>query len=413
MITGIGVRYISFLIILAVVANISWATSQKKVAPPANAPATVRIADAMRKKIESKQKFAVGEPQTVISRERMKEVDIQGVDGSIYALNDKGQWKWFCTNLVRIVYGIGPRDNPFDSIVVKSELAGLPDAYTNTGFGFSVDHRWGDGPTLANVYRNPENGHILGFFHTEWTLQTGGGTYFRLGLSISKDGGKSFNWCGYIVEPELSYHTWFNHWRGSKDIGGHHPFANIGLANYVIKDGYFYLYYADARDKPDTFIQGTAVARAKVEDVLADAEDLRTASWNKYYNGEWNERGLGGRFTSLNIEPKGFLHGDAAYNSYLDKFVMVTRYGKKPDGAPTNTGSVLISFSKDGINWSDWQIVHEDNRLHDYPSIISMGDDNEVLGKSFWVYYKYCFDDVLPKWNWYKNRWDRVLVTME
>jgi hypothetical protein len=70
-------------------------------------------------------------------------------------------------------------------------------------------------------------------------------------------------------------------------------------------------------------------------------------------------------------------------------------------------------WNESGINWSEWQIVHEDNHLHDYPSIVSTGDDNEVLGKSFWVYYKYCFDDILPKWNWYKNRWDRVLVTVE
>jgi len=363
----------------------------------------------------SKQKFSVGEPQTVISYKRMKEVDIRGIDGSIYALNDKGQWKWFCTNLVRIVYSIGSRDNPLDNIVVKSELVGLPAAYTNTRFGFSVDHRWGDGPTLANIYLNPENGHIIGFFHLEWTLKTKGGTYFRLGLSISKDGGKSFNWCGYIIEPELSYETWFNHWRGRTHIGGHNVFSNIGLANYIIKDNYFYLYYTDTRNKPDTFIQGTAVARAKVKDVLAAAENLRTTPWDKYYNGGWNESGMSGKFASLNIKPRGYLHGDAAYNSYLDKYVLVTQYGKHagPDGTPWESGTVLISFSKDGINWSDWQIIHKDNHLHDYPSIISMGDNNEVIGKSFWVYYKYCFDHVLPKWDWYTNRWDRVLVTMD
>ena len=359
----------------------------------------------------SEPKFSVGEPETIFSREHMVGVDVQGIDGSLYALNDHGQWKWFGTNLVKAVYSIGPRDNPFDSVVAKSELQGLPNAYTNTKFGFAEDHLWGDGPTIANVYLNPDNGHILGFFHTEWTVETKGGIYFRLGLSISKDGGKSFHWCGAIIEPELTYDTWYNQCSGRRDeISG---FSNIGLANYVIKDGYFYIYYADTRYEPNAYIQGTAVARARVEDVLAAAEKLEIAPWNKYYQGEWQEPGLNGKFTALNLEPKGFLHGDAAYNSYLDKFVLITRYGKKPDRAPTNTGAVLISFSKDGIEWSDWQVVHEDNHLHDYPSIISMGDNNEILGKSFWVYYKYCYDDILPDWNWYKNRWDRVLVTME
>ncbi|MHC5054797.1 MAG: hypothetical protein ACYTKD_08775 [Planctomycetota bacterium] len=131
--------------------------------------------------------FSVGEPETAISHERMKEVDIRGIDGSLYALNAKGQWKWFGTNLVRIVYAEGPRDNPFESVVAKSELAGLPDAYTDTRYGFAEDHRWGDGPTLANVYFDPDSGHILGFMHTEWTLESKDGTYFRLGMAISKD----------------------------------------------------------------------------------------------------------------------------------------------------------------------------------------------------------------------------------
>ena len=93
----------------------------------------------------------------------------------------------------------------------------------------------------------------------------------------------------------------------------------------------------------------------------------------------------------------------------------MTRYGKHtgPDGRRLDRGSVLIAFSDDGLTWSDWQTVHEDTHLHDYPSIVSMGDDNEVIGKSFWVYYKYCFNDVLPEWDWYTNRWDRVLVTMD
>jgi len=74
-------------------------------------------------------------------------------------------------------------------------------------------------------------------------------------------------------------------------------------------------------------------------------------------------------------------------DGYLNALVLVTRYGKQPDGAKSNKGEVLIAFSRDGINWSEWQVVHSDKHLHDYPSIVSTGDDNEVLGKSFWVYY--------------------------
>jgi len=357
-------------------------------------------------------RFSVGKPETVISHERMKEVDIRGVDGGIYALNDKGTWKWFCTNLVKIMSTIGPREDPFETIVAKSELAELPDAYTDTRFGFAVDHRWGDGPTLANVYLDRDSGHILAFIHTEWTLKTKGGVYFRFGLAISRDGGKTFQWCGHILTTHLSYKTWEEHWVRGKSVGPD-AYPNVGLANYVVRDGYFYLYYTDTVDSPDTFVQGVAVARAKVDEVMAAAESLKTTPWKKYYQGKWNEPGIEGRFTPLNIEPRGFLHGDAAYNSYLDAFVLVARYGKQPDGAKSNQGQVLIAFSRDGINWSEWRVVHSDERLHDYPSIVSTGDDNEVLGKCFWIYYKYCFNDVLPEWDWYTNRWERVLVTID
>jgi len=358
-------------------------------------------------------RFSVGEPQTIISHERMKELDIRGIDGSLFALADGGRWKWFGTNLVKIVCTSGPPEDPFETLLARSELEGLPDAYTNTKFGFAEDHLWGDGPTVANVCLDRGRGHILAFMHTEWTLETRDGTYFRLGIAISKDGGRSFQWCGHIIEPELSYGTWLNHWRGGS-VGGHHAYGNIGLANYAIRDGYFYLYYTDTRDRPDTFSQGMAVARAKVADVLEAADRLDVAPWHKYCDGEWSESGRGGRFTSLNLEPRGYLHGDAAYSSYLDAFVLVTRHGKHtgPTGERLKAGSVLIAFSKDGLHWSDWQTVHTDSHLHDYPSIVSMGDDNEVVGRSFWVYYKYCFNDVLPDWDWYTNRWDRVLVTM-
>lgn len=293
----------------------------------------------------SKQEFTVGEPATVISHERMKKAGIRGIDAGIYGIADKedGQCKWFFTNRFRFVYTIGPPSSPFDNVVVNGgDIEGLPEPYTDTRLGFSSDHRWGNASWIANVYRNPENGHILGFVHLEYHPGKRGGVYFRFGLAISKDGGKSFKWCGYILEPDLTYETWFNRWHG-KNLKGHHAFANMGLANYVIKDGYFLLYYADTRESRDTFSNGVAVARARVADVLSAAENRRTTPWNKYFNGAWDEPGMSGKFTSLNIAPLGFLHGDAAYNSYLKRFVMVTRTGKvEPKGGPGMASNGVI-----------------------------------------------------------------------
>ena len=362
----------------------------------------------------SEQKFSIGEPQTIITQQKMKAVDIKGIDASVYAINEKDRSKWFCTNRWQQVYSIGPRENPFDNVIETSgHIKDLPVPYTDTRLGFSSDHLWGNTSWIANVYLNPENCHILVFVHLEYHPETRGGVYFRMGLAISKDGGKTFQWCGYILEPDLSYETWHNDWY-PENLGGHHPHANMGLANYVIKDDYFYLYYTDTKESQDTFMNGMAVARAKIEVVLMAAENHQVTHWNKYHNEKWNEIGMGGEFTPLNIKPLGFLHGDAAYNSYLNQYVIVTRTGKVREiGGPADTSAIVISFSEDGIIWSEWETIHTDNRLHDYPSIISEGDDNEVTEQSFWVYYKYFYDSVLPEIAWHTNRWDRVLITLE
>ncbi|MCX6996394.1 MAG: hypothetical protein NTV49_04755 [Kiritimatiellaeota bacterium] len=370
----------------------------------------------------AEDKFSVSAPQTVLSNERLKETNIGGIDASLYALNDNGQWKWFCTSRWKFVYSLGTRNSPLDNVVLNAGLIeGLPEPYSDTKLGFASDHRWGNISWIANVYRHPENGHILGFVHVEYAPPTRSGVYFRLGLAISKDGGRSFQWCGFIIEPELSYATWSQHWYPDKLFAGF-IYPNTGLANYVVKDGWFHLYYTDTKDKPDALMNGTAVVRARVADVLAAAEKLQASPWKKYFDGAWNESGRGGRFTPLNIAPLGFLHGDAAYNSYLDKYVLVTRkyfyvdgHGKVfgSDWKHVKTDAILLSFSKDGIHWSEWRVVHEDAHPHDYPSIISLGADNEMTGKSFWVYYKYFYDSTLPDIAWGRHRWDRVLVTLE
>jgi len=367
-------------------------------------------------------RFSVSAPETVITRQQLKAAGVGGIDASLYALNDHGDWKWFCTSGWRHTASIGPREHPFQHVIARSgEIAGLPDAYADRTMGFARDQRWGNISWIANVYRHPDTGRILAFVHTENVSTNRGGVYFRLGLAVSRDGGQTFEWCGFIVAPELSYATWFRHWR-PQDFRAGFIYPNTGLANYILKDGYFYLYYTDTQERPDALVHGVAVARAKVAEVLAAAENRQAAPWKKYYNGRWDEDGLGGRFTPLNIEPLGFLHGDAAYNSYLRQYVLVTRSYFYADGQgkvfghdwnTTGKASILISFSRDGIRWSPWQTVHEDTHAHDYPSLISAGDNNEVLGKSFWVYYKYFPDTPLPGIEWHQHRWDRVLVTLD
>jgi hypothetical protein len=71
---------------------------------------------------------------------------------------------------------------------------------------------------------------------------------------------------------------------------------------------------------------------------------------------------------------------------------------------------VLITFSSDGLNWEPWQIVHEDAHYHIYPTIVSMGDDNEVAGRSFWVYYRNSPRVTFPTRSPFE--WDRVRIDL-
>jgi hypothetical protein len=347
--------------------------------------------------------FTVGPTETVLTARQAKAADLKLADAGVYALNDNGTLKWFgvggppgANKMYRSqIYSIGPRDNPYEKIVSRFvHIEDAPERQLAKG-----SH--GTGFWIANVYRNPANGHILAFVHTEYspfrrpeTIE--GGWYCRFGLAISKDGGESFRWCGYFLTPDLSYESLLNHWYGKQPWH-----CNMGLACYVVNDGYINVYYQDTEDLPDRWVRGVAVARARVKDVLDSADKGRVTVWKKYYQGQWSEEGIGGRFTPLGIEPKGYMHGDGAYNTYLGQYVLVTRDDEGRKGC-----ALVISFSSDGIHWSPWQDLRRDDDLYNHPSIVSAGDDNETVGKSFWVYYKY-----KPQRG--ERSVERVLVTLD
>jgi hypothetical protein len=77
------------------------------------------------------------------------------------------------------------------------------------------DGNWTGGKALmwiGNVYKDVSSGGILAFIHMEFTdpRPEAEMCYFRFALGWSTDGGASFRWLGYLVEPALSYeHSMF------------------------------------------------------------------------------------------------------------------------------------------------------------------------------------------------------------
>jgi len=102
--------------------------------------------------------------------------------------------------------------------------------------------------------------------------------------------------------------------------------------------------------------------------------------FSKYYQGKWDQPGLGGASTDLlpNARYGGGLN--VAYNSYLQRYMML------------NSDSQNYSYAEsiDGLHWTDTVFLgmlgYVPN-IAGYSGPIGLGDDPNILGKEFYVYY--------------------------
>jgi hypothetical protein len=194
--------------------------------------------------------------------------------------------------------------------------------------------------------------------------------------------------------------------------------VDVGGGTLLPVGDYLYTYYTDEGAGCNGNNFETALARAKISDVIAAAQagiPFTTgagALWKKYYNGDFTENGVtdlanpaagGGAFTHLFVTSSGAWWNTVAFDKVTSQFVMAYAAGW--------TG-IAIRFSKDGITWSaPTQIVSgteiEDGKSVYYPSLLNTdGGDPETLGSSFYVYY------VSPFGDWSKSSLDRVKVTL-
>ena len=78
-----------------------------------------------------------------------------------------------------------------------------------------------------------------------------------------------------------------------------------------------------------------AVARAKIEGVLDDAEKgSEVTRWEKLYQGSWGEPGIAGRSSPLTEKDGDFvIMADVAYSSYLQSTSALWLVGHGPPPA--------------------------------------------------------------------------------
>jgi hypothetical protein len=228
-----------------------------------------------------------------------------------------------------------------------------------------IDGKW----WIENIYQSSDGG-LLAFCHVE---QGAPNTYgwWSGGLAYSADGGTTFQILGKTI---AAYR------RETTGTSG-----NIAGMPFVVKDGYFYVYYTESNVP--------AVARAPVAEVLDAAHRGTVTQWKKYYQGDWSQDGLTGAASTV-IPPSPSndygTHGDAAYSTYLHRYLLAGGSGGSGRG-------VYLAFGDDPASFATPSWIQSGNAngvatLSPYESIVDAdGTDNGVVGSTFYVYFAYFF----------------------
>jgi len=234
----------------------------------------------------------------------------------------------------------GPLNNPVETVVYKNR------EYENP---HNLPGDW----WIQNIYQINKR-ELLGFTHIEHV----DGRKFMGGLVYSPNDGRTWEKLGIIIKQYMEPQN-----------------VNIAGMPFLIKEGYFHVYYFENGWK-------SAVVRAKVGDVIKAARKGKITEWKKYYNGSWDESGLGGKASDLGYQIGH--HNDGAYVKPTKHYVMAVMGQSNP---------VRLAWSKDAIIWISDDIIAPElpnkNGIMAYTVIIdSDGSDNSVVDQnSFYVYW--------------------------
>ena len=317
----------------------------------------VGVAIGGRVRAETECYFVVGAREVMATRTQCDALGLNAfVDGNLGVVKDGGQFKMYGPNGSQPFWIKGTRKNPFQ----KVEPGTISTRAKNFGY-------ISGGP----IFHDPASGRLLLFYHAEIHRGTAKNFYTVLGLAIqTDDAGLVFKDIGPIFVPNIPNEQ------------ATHSIEVCG-APYVIRDGYFYVYGRDAAildGKPQQ--SNLSAVRAKVRDVVENALRGKSAVWKKYYQGRFCEPARGGKSTPLEDGNPETRWMDISYNVALKKFVMIVA----ANTTPWKVG-LFVSFSDDGLHWTQRkQLAHEDGESF-YPSIIGWREDSRQTGNEFFVYY--------------------------
>jgi hypothetical protein len=237
----------------------------------------------------------------------------------------------------------------------------------------------GGGP----VYRVPEGepgaGNLLIVYHAERSANP---FWSWLGLAKSADDGSTWEDLGLIISGPQPYDA-----QGALDIGD----GNLVVAtDKSTLQKYFYIYFPEhCWINSTTFCSGftyLSVARAPYEALLTaaflDSSTTVPGLFHKYYNGQWDQPGMGGKASELFPAVTGETDGDpqVVWSAYRNRFVMIM----------DNAQYIAYGESTDGLHWPAMQILLGTNPqipVYAYANAVGAGADPSILGETFYSYY--------------------------
>ena len=310
--------------------------------------------------------ITIGEQDEVLSRSTLIAKGLSAwPDGVMGILRDGEKYTFIGGNPGYPSLVIGDLNNP----VSQSVNPEVPIQKMKTSYNYASG-----GP----VYRDEKTGILLMFYHAEkWQNGDWRKFYSSIGLAKSSDNGKTWTDLGEIIKTELPDYLAYP--------------VDVGSGDFVIKDGYLYLYFRDAMlTSQFRFDNMLSVARAKISDVVNMAINKNdVVSWQKYYHGAWNESGLSGKSSELEIGNPSTRAFDVSYNEYLNKFIMIATTDFVVTTATDQGKSMNLYYSEsfDGLHWSFRVPIDETKSDKVYPTIIGLGENPHISSSEFYIYY--------------------------
>lgn len=249
---------------------------------------------------------------------------------------------------------------------------------------------------ITSTYLDKKTKKLFGFYHAEdhvgmpkvsynTDIQ---GAYWSIGLAVSRDNGNTFVKGGQILTSSVA----------KKDVTKEHQ----GIGDVcVIADAtntYFYAYYTDLTRRKDDEKARIGMARCRI------ADEAKPGSWFKYHDGEFKEKGLGGKQSAVVNPPSAFqseiIAPHVTYLPEWKKYIMVCNVGAYADfeKKKAEKGGIFICYSDDGIKWTEPQVLvvglpvpYQDKEYVAHPSLyLDKITPNKAEG---WLFYSYS-----PRW---------------